>query len=390
MMGARTPRIGSLFSGYGGLDLGLKAIWPDAHTVWVSDIDKGANLILAHRYPYAPNLGDITGIDWSSVPPVDIITGGFPCQDVSHAGRRAGLIRGETRTGLWSEMVRAIDTMRPRFVVAENVRGLLSARADSDMEPCPWCMGDGHAQPSMRALGAVLADLADIGYDAAWVGLRAADVGACHGRFRVFILAWPADAAGIGRERGWATRDGFAGLADGGCGVVGLPTPRATDGSHGGPNQRGSRGDLMLSSAVAQLLPTTTAMDSTASGGAEGSSNITLTDAVVRGRSLPSAVTRHELFGQYAPAIARHEAVFGHPAPSPVEPTGRGGANRLSPRFTEWMMGLPPGWITDVPGITRNQALKACGNGVVPLQAETAVRHLLDVHEAITGEQVAA
>src|SRR5699024_5104408 len=119
-------------------------------------------------------------------------TGGFPCQDVSHAGKRAGLGAG-TRTGLWANMLQAIDTLRPRLVVAENVRGLLSARADSDVEPCPWCMGDDLSGGPMRALGAVLADLADIGYDAAWTGLRAADVGAPHGRFRVFILAWPAE-----------------------------------------------------------------------------------------------------------------------------------------------------------------------------------------------------
>lgn len=119
------------------------------------------------------------------------------CQDVSHAGRRAGLIRdgeGRTRSGLWGHMLRAIDEQRPRMVVAENVRGLLSAQADSDVEPCPFCMGDDGASP-MRALGAVLADLADIGYDAAWTTLAAADIGAPHRRERVFVLAWPAEDA---------------------------------------------------------------------------------------------------------------------------------------------------------------------------------------------------
>lgn len=83
-------------------------------------------------------------------------------------------------------------------------------------------------------------------------------------------------------------------------------------------------------------------------------------------------------FGQYEAAVQRWEAVLGREAPAPTEPTGKGGAHRLSARFTEFLMGLPPGWITDVPGITRNEALKACGNGVVPQQIAEALRILLD------------
>jgi DNA (cytosine-5)-methyltransferase 1 len=163
-------------------------------TAWVSEIDPGACRILAHRLPDVPNLGDITAVNWANVEPVDILTGGFPCQDVSHAGARAGMGPG-TRSGLWSRMADAIDHLRPSLVIAENVRGLLSAEAASDVEPCPWCLGDGAGEPPLRALGAVLADLAELGYDASWYGLRAADVGAPHGRFRVFVLAWPAGTA---------------------------------------------------------------------------------------------------------------------------------------------------------------------------------------------------
>lgn len=220
--------IGSLFSGYCGLDLAIKEVFPDATTAFVSDIDKGACKILAHRFPDVPNLGDISAVDWSQIEPVDIIAGGFPCQDVSHAGRRAGLIRGETRTGLWAEMLRAIVANQPRLVVAENVRGLLSARADSDVEPCPWCLGDDDDQPSMRALGAVLADLADVGYDAAWCGLRAADVGAAHGRFRVFILAWPAADSNGGINLGGESRADLRSASGGdgrGAAAALLPTP---------------------------------------------------------------------------------------------------------------------------------------------------------------------
>ena len=158
-------KIGSLFSGYGGLDMAVAQV-TGAETAWVSDIDKGACKILAHRYPGIPNLGDITTVDWSAVEPVDILAGGFPCQDVSHAGKRAG-IRPGTRSGLWEHFAYAIDQLKPSLVVIENVRGLLSASAHSDLEPCAWCVGDrpdGH----LRALGAVLGGLADVGI-AGWV-----------------------------------------------------------------------------------------------------------------------------------------------------------------------------------------------------------------------------
>ena len=160
-----------------------------------------------------------------------------------------------------------------------------------------------------------------------------------------------------------------------------LPTPRSTDGTKGGPNQRGSSGDLMLPSAV-QLLPTPQSADSerTSLTMFRGDGNLTLLGA-----------TSSHTFGQYAPAIARWEAVLGRTAPAPTETKppppapqlnrhGNPRANpthRLSPRFVEWMMGLPEGHVVDVPGITRNQALKALGNGVVPQQAAHAIRRIL-------------
>jgi DNA (cytosine-5)-methyltransferase 1 len=178
-----------------------------------------------------------------------------------------------------------------------------------------------------------------------------------------------------------------------------LPSPRTSD-----TNGAGLHGDggLDLRTAVT-LLPTPVVTD--AKGARNSTANRsetarphavgdTLGDLVFDGRLLPTpmvgstspaahgqisgdfrakmddALTR---FGQYAPAIARWESTTGLPAPSPTEPTGRGGAHRLSPRFTEWMMGLPAGWITDVPDVTRNEALKLCGNGVVQQQAFAAI-----------------
>ena len=114
------------------------------------------------------------------------------CQDVSTAGKRAGM-RAGTRSGLWASMCDAIDILRPRLVIWENVRGVLSSKADSNLEPCPGCVGGSGGEPALRALGRVLGDLADLRYDARWYGVRAADVGAPHGRFREFVYAYPAD-----------------------------------------------------------------------------------------------------------------------------------------------------------------------------------------------------
>ena len=184
-------RIGSLFSGYGGLDLAVEHVF-NAKTVWFSELNEPVARVFARHWPDAPNLGDITAIDWSQVEPVDILIGGFPCQDVSTVGKRAGIAPG-TRSGLWAHMAAAIDALQPEWVVIENVRGLLSSPATRaarqgdghdqrnprdatpdgatlrDMEPDPWHLGDDAARP-LRALGAVLGDLADLRLDARWIG----------------------------------------------------------------------------------------------------------------------------------------------------------------------------------------------------------------------------
>lgn len=185
-------RIGSLFSGYGGLDLAVESVLP-ARTVWHCEWDDAPSTVLAKNFPGIPNYRDVSQVDWTSVEPVDILTGGFPCQDVSLAGARRGLKEG-TRSGLWIEFAKAIETLRPALVVIENVRGLLSASAHSDVEPCPWCVGDVGDESLLRALGAVAGSLADIGYDCRWETVRASDAGAPHNRARVFIIAYPRDA----------------------------------------------------------------------------------------------------------------------------------------------------------------------------------------------------
>lgn len=412
-------RIGSLFSGVGGLDLAVEAAF-DATTAWHVEFDSAPSKVLAARWPGVPNLGDVTAVDWSAVEPVDIIAGGSPCQDLSAAGRRAGMTDG-TRSNLWVQMREAIAHVQPTFVVWENVRGAYSAcassAADSDLGQCPRCLdpGDRKARhdPNLRALGRVLGDLSDLGYDAQWRGLRAADVGACHGRFRVFVLAWRRDAADTLSQYRGQRRDAAAGQAAGGWAsaehrgcdrapVALLPTPRATDGTHGGPNQRGSSGDLMLPSAVHHMLPTPTARDYKDSEIRREPHRPDDVDTLARALTLlPTPTTTQrgpdanldtregaranlhnevmdaDRWGEYAAAIARHEQALGRPAPDPTEP-GRTGKPRLSPRFVEWMMMHPDGWVTDPTlGLTRNEQLKALGNGVVPHQAYAALTDML-------------
>lgn len=182
-------KIGSLFSGYGGLDLAVSKM-TGATVAWHCEWEEAPSKILEAHFPNIPNYKDVSKVDWSKVEPVDILTGGFPCQDLSLAGKRAGMKDGN-RSGLWSEFYKAIEIIQPKLVVIENVRGLLSAKANSGMEYPTEIMDQTRGKPLLRALGAVLGDLADIGYDAKWTSVRASDAGAPHQRFRVFITAFP-------------------------------------------------------------------------------------------------------------------------------------------------------------------------------------------------------
>jgi DNA (cytosine-5)-methyltransferase 1 len=182
-------KIGSLFSGYGGLDLAVMNVL-DAEVIWHCEWEDAPSKILDKHFPGVPNYKDVTQVDFTQVEKVDILTGGFPCQDLSIAGRRAGLKEG-TRSGLWLEFARAIEELQPKMVVIENVRGLLNAKADNGMEYDTSTLDGWGREPVFTAIQAVLGSLANLGYDAKWCSLRAADAGAPHNRFRVFIIAYP-------------------------------------------------------------------------------------------------------------------------------------------------------------------------------------------------------
>lgn len=130
---------GELFAGYGGLALAVEQVF-NATPAWVAEFDAAPSKILEHRFPGVPNLHDVTQVDWGSVEPVNIISGGSPCQDISAAGAKRGMTVGQ-RSNLWVAMREAISIIRPDFVVWENVRGAFSAKADSSLEYCEGCMG---------------------------------------------------------------------------------------------------------------------------------------------------------------------------------------------------------------------------------------------------------
>jgi DNA (cytosine-5)-methyltransferase 1 len=155
---------GSLFSGIGGFDLGFERA--GIQTVWQVEIDDYCRRVLARHFPSAQRYDDVRTVGKHNLAPVDIISGGFPCQDISNAGKRAGI--GGERSGLWGEMFRVVCELRPRLLTVENVAALLS---------------DG--------MGRVLGDLASVGYDAEWDCFRAAEFGAPHERDRVFIISYP-------------------------------------------------------------------------------------------------------------------------------------------------------------------------------------------------------
>lgn len=432
------PRIGSLFSGYAGLDLGVESV-TGGHTVWVSDIETGPITLLKRHFPGVPNLGDVSMIDWAGVEPIDILTGGFPCQDLSSAGNRRGMREG-TRSGLWGMMARAIDHLRPGLVVIENVRGLLSACGHSELRTCPGCASEGAEphDPVLRALGRVLGDLADLGYDARWTGIRASDVGAPHSRYRVFVIAHPQGTdpsryllpqptrvehsggslapvpllptpLAVNRARSGANASGPPPLAQVVDGLL-LPTPMA-----GVPSGSGSGWSPALPEAVnGLLLPTPLAVGAIpyAGPGRDGEPrSATLAETIigshqhtglinddqleqqrVMGRKATTLTNLDLISGeretdwqQYAGAINRWGELLGRKAPAPIEQSPDGFL-RLSARFTEWMMGLPDGWVTSPENWVGKKhkgsytlELRLLGNGVVPQQAAAALVYLIEM-----------
>lgn len=160
-----------LFSGIGGFSLGLERT-AGFETVAFCEIDPFCQRILNKHWPNVPIYNDVRNLNYDGT--VDVITGGFPCQDISTSGKTAGMGEG-TRSGLWSEIVRISSKVRPRYILIENVANLLSGPSH---QPGAW-------------MSRVLCDLAEMGYNAEWYCISASFVGARHERDRVWIIAYP-------------------------------------------------------------------------------------------------------------------------------------------------------------------------------------------------------
>lgn len=279
-----------------------------ARPAWFVEYDEAPSRILAHHWPSIPNFGDVTSVDWAAVPPVDIITGGYPCQPFSHAGHRKGT---HDARHLWPHILQALRTLRPTYAVFENVAGHRTL-----------------------GFGTVLADLAEAGFDAEWTTLRASDVGAPHHRERLFILAYPHGQRPQAQQQ---------------------------------PRRQASQipGDHDSGRALARL------------------SGVADLDLERRLRWGDAGAAIHQwtaTAGDPPPVIADH-VTYLHPDLFGTRfPEVRHGIN---PEFVEWMMGLPGGWVTgEQIGLTRNEQLKALGNGVCPQQAMAALTSMLEMEVA--------
>ena len=156
-----------LFSGIGGFALAAESVWEDLEIVGFCEIEEFAVKVLKKNFPNIPIYNDVSTLDTKIITSqIDLLTGGFPCQDISQAGKGVG-IEGQ-RSGLWSEMFRIISDLRPRFVIAENVSAI-----------------------TFRGLDRVLSDFAEIGYNVEWQCISASSVGAWHKRERIWIIAYP-------------------------------------------------------------------------------------------------------------------------------------------------------------------------------------------------------
>ena len=300
----------SLCSGVGALDLAVEQA-TGIHTSVYAELDPYAATVMATRFPGIPNLGDLTVVDWRALsadhPTVDTLIAGWPCQGISHNGHRLGL--DDPRSGLWRNVAHAIAAIEPERVFLENVSAIKT-----------------------RGLDVVAAHMVRLGYDFHWTYVTAWQVGAAHTRPRWFGYGIRGGGSALEVPPPASTLDPLRLL----------PTPKASDGPNGGPNQR------------------------------DGAGNYYLPGVAVR---LDENWNSSELGVDYGPAVRRWADIIGRPAPSPTAPDARGNL-RLNPAAVEWLMGYPAGWVMDVPGIPRSQQIKLGGNGVVPLQGATAYRHL--------------
>ena len=308
-------KIGSLCTGYGGLDMAVESYF-DAEMVWCAENDKYASKLIKFRFDKL-NLGDIKQIDWSAVEPIDILTAGYPCQPFSHAGQRKGI---QDERHIWPYILQGISILQPKYIILENVRGHLSL-----------------------GFKEVLSDLAQNGYDAKWSVVRASDVGAPHQRARLFIIAY-AISQGL-QGSGWQkTRSGS----------------EVTANTNSDACAQSRRADRKLSAESGRLQSGKDERQ-TRSEHRCSCKIVTNTDNTRRIGHVQRLQKRFN---------SSYDMCLQEIPPTLVE-------GKLNAVFVEYIMGLPKGWVTDI-GLSRLQQLKMLGNGVVPQQAHHALKLLCE------------
>jgi len=308
--------IGSLFSGIGGLELGLEraGLGP---VLWQVETDPFCRRVLARHWPHAERFENVEDVGAHNLARVDLICGGFPCTDISLAGKGRGL--AGPRSGLFFELARIVGDLRPRFVVLENVSAIL-----------------------VRGMGDVLGTLSALGYDAWWDCIPAAGVGAPHRRDRIFVVAWrvpDAERNGVRHEpeRG----EGAAQATDRGHAValdVGAPLADAD-----GTQRQGSR----------RSSPKVRSRESSVLANADGGRLET--------QRLPSVTGERRERGERGDEFDGRDVPHWPPAPDDVHAWGRLPAE-AQPAICRVAHGVPR-------GVDRRR-LKALGNAVVPAVAE--------------------
>jgi len=360
-------KLGSLFSGIGGFDLGFERA--GFEVAWQCENDKYASAVLAGHWPGVRRIGDVHDIN-AGDGPVDVLAGGFPCQDVSVAGRRAGLA-GE-RSGLFHEFARVIGDLRPEWVVIENVPGLLSSNSGRDM-------------------GTVVGALGELGYGWAYRVLDAQYFGVPQRRRRVFIVAC------AGGRTGRAAKVLFEPES-----VCGDPAPRRTAGEDiagtlGGSSQSGGFRTTDLDNNGAFIV----ANAITASAGhhgsrGDGSDNLIaiiqdareVREKAQNGIGITSAgEPMYTLDGTSQHAVAYVPEMIGtisggaHPGglngqdaeTQTIAPSGR--VRRLTPTECERLQGFPDGWTA---GQSDSHRYRQLGNAVAVPVAAWIARRILD------------
>jgi len=327
-------KVGSLFSGIGGFDLGLERA--GFEIAWQAENDPYCAAVLAKHWPNIRRFGDVRKIEGRRLGKVDLLCGGFPCQDVSQAGKRDVGIAGR-RSGLWGEYARLIRELRPKIVLVENVTGL-----------------------AVRGLDRVLGDLASLGFDAEWECFAAAHLGAPHLRRRLFILAWDASSSAIPDTIGDCLRNFGKRLGEQ------CREPRAA--------QSGLSGKEMADAAVcgSERREEGRVGPETRSGSSGHDHDMADSDS---GRSqserLPGGSRQRGQSGERRHEFDRCELPKWPPAPDDVLAWGRVQAE-AKPAICSLANGLP----VDM-GRGRRAALKAFGNALVPEIAEGIGREIM-------------